>query len=118
MPKGSSYLWGVLGWIGKFEGLARYEILDLFYCTHNLLWKQDVCRSLGGGWCILNRFILLILPSLIFFCSASCYIKLFITSGNHIPGSRFYSDLRIPWQVPFASTSSYSSVVQSVKVLV
>jgi len=30
-----------------FEGLARYEILDLFYCTHNLLWKQDVCRSLG-----------------------------------------------------------------------
>ena len=116
MPKGSSYLWGVLGWIGKFEGLARYEILDLFYCTHNLLWKNDVCKGRGGY----TELVYSVDPTFpYFFCSASCYIfKLFITSGNHIPGSRFYSDLWIPWQIPFASTSSYSSVVQSVKVLV
>ena len=38
------------------------------------------------------------------------------TSGNHIPGSRSYSDLWIPEQTLFASTSSYSSLVQRLPV--
>ena len=38
-----------------------------------------------------------------------------LSSGNRTPGSRFYSDLWIPL---FASTSSYSSVVQSARLLV
>jgi len=40
------------------------------------------------------------------------------SSGNRTPGSRFYSVIWIPWQTPFASTSSYSSVIQSVRLLV
>ena len=38
-----------------------------------------------------------------------------VSSGNHTPGSIFYS---IPWQTPFTSTSSYSSIVQSTRLLV
>ena len=72
----------------------RYEILDLFYCTHNLLWKK---MSVGvGGWGVYTELVHSVNPTFpyFFFCSASCYIlKFFITSGNHIPGSRFYSDL-------------------------
>jgi len=38
-----------------------------------------------------------------------------ITSGNHTPGSRFYSDLL---DIPlFASTSLYTSVFQSARLL-
>jgi len=40
-----------------------------------------------------------------------------IPSGNRIPGSRFYCDFWMPLQTLFASTSSYSSVVQSTRLL-
>ena len=42
-------------------------------------------------------------------------IVLYYTISNRTPGSRSYSTFWIPWQTPFASTSSYSSVIQSTR---